>query len=522
MARYTIDEVGIEGSYRVSKIQELSMDIGVNRHGALTYGGLVPEEDAARIVQQSADKQIVKVYLHGELEFCGYPQEIITEHHNEHCYLRVTLVTGSQQTDIYPRNRFYQDTDKTFADVVTEAYEDSGTGNLVAVRGKEKIVKPILQYRETDWAFTLRMAGKLGTIIIPNVVSAEPQISLGIPKRNATVENNSISYTVSRNPLIYNQKDAADSRVSGRSIGCQTIGHGHYKDNGRDKYTLFDKLSYQNFLRYEMKSEKRYKLGDGISIDGKILTIMEKRFTFERGEIQELYFLGHEQDYAVAFHHNKHTAGLELEGKVLKRQGQEMQLLLNIDANRAECKKTWFSYSPVTNNGMYSMPLEGEKVMLQWQSELDHDVLVVRPDRKNGAGMPPPERHFLDENENHLMMVSGKVEYVNPVGCMKWLASEGFDISTGKNVDIYAGKDLAIKSQGQVRGFSPERITACKAGVESSVDMIGNELHIKAVKKVLAKSKANIYKKTKLPKLDKKMKINDSTAEKLVASIPHR
>ena len=166
------------------------------------------------------------------------------------------------------------------------------------------------------------------------------------------------------------------------------------------------------------------------------------------------------------------------------------------------------------------MPLENEKVMLQWQSEFDHDALVVRPDRKNGAGMQPPERHFLDENENHLMMVTGKVEYTNPVGSMKWLKSEGFDISTCKNVNIYAGKDVHLTSKAQIQVFSPERITACKAGVDSSIDMLSNELHIKAMKKVKARSNANQYKKTKLPERLSNFTTTASTASKLAAAIP--
>ena len=80
MARYTISEVKIDGSYQVQDLLELSMNIGANRHGVLTYGGLIPEDKAKQYIQQTAEKQFVKVNLRGELEFCGCPQEIITEH----------------------------------------------------------------------------------------------------------------------------------------------------------------------------------------------------------------------------------------------------------------------------------------------------------------------------------------------------------------------------------------------------------------------------------------------------------
>ena len=41
MASYTIEDVKIEGSYPVAKLLELSMNVGVNQHGVLTYGGLI-------------------------------------------------------------------------------------------------------------------------------------------------------------------------------------------------------------------------------------------------------------------------------------------------------------------------------------------------------------------------------------------------------------------------------------------------------------------------------------------------
>ena len=484
MAWYTIKEVKIDGGCPVNEILELSMEVGANRHGLLTYGGLVPEEAAKQYIRQNADHQAIMVSLLGELEFCGYPQEIVTDFQKDHCYLRVTLVSSSQHMDTYLRDRFFQDTTYTFEDMLTEAYEDSKTGRLVAICGNEEIGSPILQYHETDWQFSLRMAARLGTVLIPNVTSAEPQVALGVPKRQVTEESNRIAYSVRRSA----------------------------PDNRRD---------HHSYLCYKMTSDNRYKLGDSVRVNGQELIVMQKSFAYKKGEIQELYVLGQVPEFASPFYHNKRIAGLELEGKVLKRHAQSMQILLDIDSGRKDCGKSWFSYSPVTNNGMYSMPLEDEKVMLQWQSEVDNDILVVRPNRKNSHDMcNPGNRHFLTEHENHLMMMRGRVEYSNPLGSIKWLAGRGFDVSTGKDIFINAEQDVNIKSRAQVQVYSPERITACKTGVESSIDMISNELHVKAVKKVTAKSKVNKYRKPILPEGPKKFTISTAAASKLTAAVP--
>ena len=350
-------------------------------------------------------------------------------------------MTASTFTDIEPRMRLYQDVTRTFEDIITEAYDDSGIGDLIAVRGKEDIKDVILQYQETDWQFTLRMAGRLGTVVIPNVMLDEPQFTLGVPTRPGIDEKNDIIYQMGRGFAEFRDKHNESIKFIQR-----------YKQ-------LMDVSESQNFLYYKMRSENSYKLGDNVNVGGKALTVVQKSFAYEKGGIEEIYILGHEQEFAVPFHHNRHIVGLELIGTVLARDKYQMKLLLDIDANRPEYEKTWFYYSPVTNNGMYSMPLEDESVMLHWQSEDDHDAVIVRPVRKNSDAMPHHgERHFLDENDNHMKMVPGKIEYTNPVGSMKWLESIGFDISTDKDFVLKAEKDIAIKSSKQVEMHSPAQI----------------------------------------------------------------
>jgi len=513
MAVYTMGDVSTKGNYPIDEMLEIKMNIGVNRHGFLTFGGLVSEEVARKYANRSADNEVVSVYLRGELEFCGYPHGITVEYQNDHHYLRVTLITSSQLMDIEPRDRFYQDGQRTYEGILTEAYEDSGIGSLIAIRGKEAIRRPILQFRETDALFTLRMAGRNGTILIPNVTLAEPQLMLGVPNRKVIDESNDVVYSVSRNATEYRQKSGMKGQFGGK--------YGSYYVEYSQQYTLFEQLHYQNFLCYKMRSDNRYKLGDSVRVAGKVLTVMEKKFAYAQGEIVEHYVLGHEQDFAVPFHYNKRIAGLELEGEVQKRFAQQMEMLLDIDAGRKEYGKTWFFYAPTTNNAMYSMPLTNEKVKLQWQSEADDDALIVRPERQNSPSMPHPGlRHFLDENGNHLMMVPGKVEHVNPVGSMKWLESFGFDIKTGKKVIIHADEDVNIKSNVKTTIFSPERITAFKHKVESSIDMTGSEIHIKAVKNVNEISRVNEFKRATLPEITEATSISTEKASKIAAAIP--
>ena len=489
MAHYIRSEIRIDGDYPVIELLELSMDLGVNRHGTLTYGGYVSEADAARCLRQSAEAQIVSLFLGDKLEFCGYPQEINLECNHQTCYLRVTLATSSQLMDTSPHTRFFQDTERSFADIINEAYENSALGNLRATRGDEKINHPVLQYRETDWEFTLRMAGRLGTVVIPSATA--PQIMLGLPEGQAIDETNRNTYIIGRK--------AAESRR---------------------KYASISNQGQQHFLAYTMESENRYKLGDQVKIDGKLLNVMAKSLVYKQGEAQVSYVLGLETEYAVPFRHHRIITGLELEGRVVERSGQQLRMVLNIDAARNDAAQTWFAYAPPTNNGMYNMPLENEKVMLQWQSEDDSDILAVRSVRQNSHDMPTPEqRHFLTEYQNHMMMVPNKMEYKNPTASIKWLGGSGFDIETSKKISLSAWQDIHINSSAQVRVFAPKRITVGKSGDDSSIDMVSSEIHIQALKDVDIISQGNHSKRPMLPEQAESVIIDD-TVEKLIATVP--
>jgi len=480
-----MNDVRIEGNYPVDRISDISMNIKVNEHGTLTYSGLVSKEEAMRYVEQGSDRQLVRVYIKDRLEFCGYPNEISTEwpnadFDNNHCHVNIKLVTSTLFIDLYPKKRFYQDTTRTFEDVIMEALEDSQIGNLVAIRGKQSIEEPLLQYRETDWQFALRMAGRLGTFVVPNVLSEEPEFALGVPKGEVREELNDFAYHMGRNISEFRTKFNETSKFSQQIKGLQGVSDFH------------------NFLRYRMRSENHYNLGDSVIIDGKMLVIVHKSLRYERSGIEVVYTLGHEEDFSVSFHHNRHIAGLELSGTVLECDGQRIKMLLDIDSNREDYEKTWFFYAPITNNAMYTMPLKTERVMLQWQSEVDHDALIVRPVRQNYDIPHHSNRHLLTEHNSRMMMIPDLMVYENPVGSIQWLKSRGFNIPTSKGFLLMAGKDISIISNSQIEIRSPERITFGRTNTRSSIDMINNNIHI-AADDVVIKSGVNDYKRPRIP-----------------------
>ena len=67
---------------------------------------------------------------------------------------------------------------------------------------------------------------------------------------------------------------------------------------------------------------------------------------------------------------------------------------------------------------------------------------------------------------------------------------------------------------------SPERITMSKAGVDSSIDMISNEIHIKGEKGVTVKSRVDSYKAAVLPVRPPSYTTSIAEMQRLLAAIP--
>ena len=109
-------------------------------------------------------------------------------------------------------------------------------------------------------------------------------------------------------------------------------------------------------------------------------------------------------------------------------------------------------------------------------------------------------------------MAPGKVGLENPAGGIKWLAGIGLDVSTGKSLWVVARQDINIMAGEQVEVYALERITAGKAGAASSVDMVGNEIHMAATNGVNLASRVNRYRGARLPERLPGFGIDDTCA----------
>lgn len=430
MILYPLSHIRIEGAYTVGTLLKFKLYSKVNNHGVVSYSGLISKEQVSKILRQS-DNNKIKIFIAGQLEFCGYVDDFgILADKTDSYILNVSGVGFSKKLDIDEHKRFFQNTERSYQDIIQEAYNDSDTeGSLIGSRGKQPINSPVLQYCETDWNYTLRMAGLNNTVVIPNILSDFPDVCFGMPARKTSSVEESLTRRRCRRDEFLPKPVTVSNENRNMSIVFLT------KD-----------------------SNSNYSLGDCVFVDGKDLYVVSKEWVQQQEYISPQYILAAHEAVSIPIHKNKNISGLELEGTVLSVKPTTLKVKLDIDRGRRYSENCWFSFAPNTNNAMYSMPLKDEKVTLQWQSEEDADILITRSVRHMDQQLGPPNKYFQNEFPSHMSMVPSTLSFKSPINHVSLTQGSGANFTSQGYVKMGASKNITI-SAPVIKIESPEQVT---------------------------------------------------------------
>lgn len=186
------------------------------------------------------------------------------------------------------------------------------------------IKKPIIQYGETVWAFTRRLASHLGTCVVPDITSGEPALWFGMRNGSAIPPLSENEYT----------------------IQITRTGHG----DGKQKETGF-----------ETESRAFYKLGDKVVFGGQRLRIYGVSARFQHGELIFRYLLKSRESVKKIYQEN--FIGLGLTGMVVDVRNEQVKVALDIDGGKST-GDYYYDWYPETGNALYAMPEKGARVEL--------------------------------------------------------------------------------------------------------------------------------------------------------------
>jgi len=439
--------IAVQGDFPVNRLFDFLITGKVNEHGFIRYFGIIDKQTGQKIAATESENKRIQVTINNEMAFAAIPETIELSEHPDCFYIKLTGKTTTSGLDITPRKRFYQDTSMSYEKMLNDAYGSQGSA-ITATKRSIEAVK--LQYLETDWQYSHRMAGDMGVVLIPNSKSSSPQVLLGIPQRKA-ISSHASDFSVLRRSY----EDGAYATRSGFSAVGQS-----------QCYSIID-------------NENIYDLGDTISFQNSQLAVMERRIELVDGYLRNHYMLGEEKAFAVKPYCNHRISGLTLEGTVTAREGHSLQLQFDID----QCdQKVWFEFAPETNNGMYLMPPIGAIASLQWQSNEDSNAIAVHcVGARTSNPMPGnSSKHLYTEYKHRLNMLPSTLGLVLKSGKMAIKNVKGVTFETSRALKIKAKKNIRLSSARYLRISATEEFIAHKSGVISGIEMSAGEVNVKS------------------------------------------
>ena len=446
MAKYTTGDIQISGALPIETLLEFSISAKMNGHGKLRYSGIISEETGTNILARENSPDVVTVSLRGELIFVGQPTIISVHGKSSFFVLTVECASMSYLMDVESNCQSFQNPNMTYADVIDALFSKPNGHRALTLRGDNKnAIGPIVQYEETDWAFALRMASQIETVLVPNLCAAFPQMAFGVPRGNDyTVE--SAEYTSGR----FRKK-------------C---------NNGK----------WHEFPYYTVVDKDVFKLGDRVDFLGRRWLVVEALYELVGGSLRNSYVLGTEESYSLPQLYNDKLCGLSLLGSVIDTDGENVRLHLDIDKAQEKETAFWYPFRPQQGNAMYCMPQLGTKAYLKMGSRVDGECVVEHCHRTNGAtcdGMADSDnRLFTSEFGKCMALLPDALLFHDGTSGIGLQDEGGIGATSEKELKIYACGTVTFRSCEKISIETPEQMILAQANSDSGIEISGNELHV--------------------------------------------
>lgn len=183
METITYLNLKVEGA-PIKTITQLQMENRMNTYGRAFVAGEVDYGEGSDYVKKAQPGTMVTICTSAE----GQPQKLFVgvvanagiRKQGEYAQLELTLCASASQLDKQRKNQSFQNMGSTYEQIINKSL--AGAASVRMKASDHATGKLIMQYNETGWAFTQRMASALGAPISANTDTAIPVITVGIPK----------------------------------------------------------------------------------------------------------------------------------------------------------------------------------------------------------------------------------------------------------------------------------------------------------------------------------------------------
>jgi len=339
-------ELRIESKIPFQSVKDFSFEWKPNQHTTLEINGYIDQN--ITYGKESFYDSKIRIWKEQDKEtiFCGYITNVSEEKTGSFIEVHIIAQSTSCKLDQKTEKRSFQAVEKTYAQIARKAVEQGG-GQIICTEGNNSpIGKPLIQYNETAWEFSKRLASRLTTCIVADIISGEPALWFGMRNGNTVPPLPEDEYTI--NIVRLPHRDGSQTETE-----------------------------------YQAESREFYKLGDKTVFCGRRLIICGVSARFQHGELIFRYLLKNKEICKKIYQEN--LIGLGLSGTVVDVRQEQIKIALDIDGGKST-GNYFYNWYPETGNALYAMPEIGARV----------EVCFGSWDEKDGFGM----NCFLKKLEN--------------------------------------------------------------------------------------------------------------------------
>jgi len=455
--------------FEILNLLTLSSEQEVNTHGTVSFSGVIPNDKAFDYLSMGFGSTWVEISAVTEddtehLWFNGIITSLKIESTNDVNVIHVTAKTGSYLMDSTLHTRSYQESSITYDSVLASYSNDYPNGNFIMRQGSgSPINNLVMQYRETDWAFTKRLASHFSTVAIPDSKVGGVKYYLGIQPSSpvATIE----------------------SRIFQMHIDMEEF---HYKRNrGAD-------VSEQDMLYHVLRHRDIFSLGDHITLNGRSLYINRITTEYEGAEMWHTYYLKPIAGFRCPKEYNLCAIGASFSGCILEIMRDLVKIGISNDENVGNCGTRWFPYSTVYSSpdgtGWYCMPEIGDTIRMYCPDEDEAGAYVISSTHLESSDSSersnPDFKSIMNKHHKEILFTPDSLVITNNAGMsISLLDDEGIRIVSDKNIYIESEEAIQIISaNNDISVYAPNEILLQQGEtvtqIRENIAFAGAQVHV--------------------------------------------
>lgn len=430
MQTITYENIKVEGA-PFQKILQLEIKHKSNEHGQAIVSGEADLAEAQEYTSRANGDTTVTIKTSAEgqpaILFVGSVSNAGIQKQGAYARMTLKLNSTSILLDSKRNNKSFQRTGMSHEEVIQSALQ--GEAGISMVVSDKPIGSIIMQYNETNWEFTKRIAAAFGAPVITNLTTKKPQLTIGLPAGGKTYQASDIETMSGMDEERYAQMAADGSDAN---------------------------MMQEDFMGTKIESYQYVFLGDQVSYGGSNRKVQGVYSSLQSGILKTTISLATDSGFSQPQKVNGQVSGKMFSGTVKAVERDMVQVhLTDIDSSYDDGGDYWFPYSTAYSSndgsGFYCMPEVGDTVRVFFPSGKEGSAFAassvcVSPldNPKHKRWRTPGGKEILFTEEGIFITCKENKIFINLTD------EDGITIESGKDINVCAANNVLVMGNKDV------------------------------------------------------------------------